>query len=167
MWLAATTGSLSGVAQVAKRPIVLVHGAWHGAWCYQRVVPILAAAGHRVHALTLTGLGDRSHLLSADVGLETHARDVANLILWEDLQDAALIGHSYGGAVISAAIEMVSSHVGAAVFLDAFLPQSGESIADLTPTARAQIEDEGERRCGDPAHSRQSVRSQRARSSLG
>jgi len=126
-------------AQGARRPVVLVHGAWHGAWCYQRVVPILTAARHRVHAPTLTGLADRSHLLSRDVNLETHAKDVANLILWEDLQDAVLVGHSYGGAVISALIELVASRIAAAVFLDAFLPQSGESIADLSPPAQGRI----------------------------
>jgi pimeloyl-ACP methyl ester carboxylesterase len=127
------------VAQGSRRPIVLVHGAWHGGWCYQRVVPILTAAGHRVHAPTLTGLADRSHLLSRDVNLGTHAKDIANLILWEDLQDVVLVGHSYGGAVISAAIELVASHISAAVFLDAFLPRSGESVAELSPTAQGRI----------------------------
>ena len=111
-----------------------MHGAWHGAWCYERVIPLLTAAGHRVYAPTLTGLADRSHLLSQEVNLQTHAKDVANLILWNDLQDVVLVGHSYGGAVISTAIELVAPQVTSAVFLDAFMPQSGESIADLSPT---------------------------------
>ena len=116
-----------------------MHGAWHGAWCYERVIPLLTAAGHRVYAPTLTGLADRSHLLSQEVNLQTHAKDVANLILWNDLQDVVLVGHSYGGAVISTAIELVAPQVTSAVFLDAFMPQSGESIADLSPTTQGKI----------------------------
>lgn len=132
--LAAMAVTKRVAARSTARPIVLVHEAWHGAWCYERVIPLLTAAGHRVYAPTLTGLADRSHLLSQEVNLQTHAKDVANLILWNDLQDVVLVGHSYGGAVISAAIELVAPQVTSAVFLDAFMPQSGESIADLSPT---------------------------------
>lgn len=137
--LASAVAPGRGAAREAARPIVLVHGAWHGGWCYQRVVPILTAAGHRVYAPTLTGLGERSHLLSKSVNLETHTEDIVNLILWEDLQDVVLVGHSYGGAVISAAIEQVAPRIASAVFLDAFMPQSGESIADLSPTAQGKM----------------------------
>ena len=78
---------------------ILIHGAWHGSWCWARVRRLLAAAGHRVFTPTLTGVGERSHLLSRDVGLGTHVADVANLMIWENLRDVVLVGHSYGGVV--------------------------------------------------------------------
>ena len=79
---------------------VLIHGAWHGSWCWTRVRRLLAAGAHRVFTPTLTGVGERSHLLSRDVGLDTHVADVANLMIWEDLRDIVLVGHSYGGVVV-------------------------------------------------------------------
>ena len=78
---------------------VLVHGAWHGAWCWQRVMPLLAAQGHRVHAVTLTGVGERAHLRTPGVDLETHIADVVNLIEAEELQDVILAVHSYAGMI--------------------------------------------------------------------
>src|SRR5580658_1058121 len=75
---------------------VLVHGAWHGSWCWARVRRLLAAGAHRVFTPTLTGVGELSHLLSRDVGLDTHIADVANLMIWENLRDVVLVGHSYG-----------------------------------------------------------------------
>src|ERR1700722_14657745 len=78
---------------------VLIHGAWHVSWSWTRVRRLLAAEGHRVFTPTLTGIGERSHLLSRDVGLDTHIADVANLMIWEDLGEIVLVGHSYGGAV--------------------------------------------------------------------
>jgi pimeloyl-ACP methyl ester carboxylesterase len=80
---------------------VLVHGAWHGGWCWKKVVPLLRAAGHRVIALTLTGLGERAHLINPNIGLTTHVNDVLNTLEMEDLMDVILVGHSYGGLVIS------------------------------------------------------------------
>ena len=80
---------------------VLVHGAWHGGWCYARVREKLQAMGHTVFTPTMTGLCDRSHLLSPSVGLQTHILDVANLLAWENLSEVVLCGHSYGGMVIS------------------------------------------------------------------
>src|SRR5258708_37041422 len=80
---------------------VLVHGAWHGGWCWKKVVPLLQAAGHRVIALTLTGLGERAHLIDPKVGLTTHVNDVLNTLEMDDLTDIILVGHSYGGLVIS------------------------------------------------------------------
>src|SRR3982074_1889774 len=75
----------------------MIHGAWHGSWCWKRVRDLLTAEGHRVFPPTLTGLGERCHLLSRDVGVDTHIMDVVNLLIWEDLRDVVLIGHSYGG----------------------------------------------------------------------
>ncbi len=102
-------------------PYVLVHGAWHGGWCWQRVRGSLQARGQEVFTPTLTGLADRSHLLSPEVNLETHITDVTNLILWEELSDVVLCGHSYGGAVISGVADRIPDRIGALVYLDAFV----------------------------------------------
>jgi pimeloyl-ACP methyl ester carboxylesterase len=113
---------------------VLVHGAWHGGWCWRRVADRLGARGHRVFAPTLTGVADRSHLLSETVGLDTHVMDVANLIKWEGLSDVVLVGHSYGGMVISGVAEKVpDGTIGSIVFLDAFVPEDGENLEGMTP----------------------------------
>src|SRR5258706_16376437 len=84
---------------------VLVHGAWHGAWCWSRVLPALRVAGHSAHAVTLTGVGARAHLLSRDITLATHISDVTNLITCEELDAVVLVGHSYGGLVITGAAD--------------------------------------------------------------
>lgn len=126
----------------ASRPstFILVHGSWHGAWCYSRVVRRLEDQGHTVHALTLTGLGERSHLLSAQIALQTHVDDVVNFVKWEDLEDIVLVGHSYGGMVISGATEVLAERVRSVVFLDAFIPASGQSLFDLSsPESRARM----------------------------
>jgi len=122
------------------KTFVLVHGAWHGGWCWRRVVDLLAAKGHKVYAPTLTGLADRSHLMSRDIGLATHIADVVNLIKWERLEDVVLVGHSYGGFVISGAAEEAASAIAAIVFLDAFVPESGNRLVDVTaPATREAI----------------------------
>jgi pimeloyl-ACP methyl ester carboxylesterase len=106
---------------------VLVHGAWHGAWCYARTRDILTRQGHRVFTPTLTGLGERSHLLSRDIDLDTHIADVVNVMRWEDLDDVVLAGHSYGGWVISGVAEQMEKRISSIVYLDAYLPEDGES----------------------------------------
>jgi pimeloyl-ACP methyl ester carboxylesterase len=105
---------------------VLVHGAWHGGWCWWKVRPILEAAGHRVYAPTLTGLGERSHLLTREVNLTTHIQDVTSSILFEELTDVVLVGHSYGGLVISGAVQHIQERLRHVVYLDAILPTHGE-----------------------------------------
>jgi pimeloyl-ACP methyl ester carboxylesterase len=112
---------------------VLVHGAYHGGWCWQRVAPLLRAEGHDVYCPTLTGLGDRRHLAAPRVTALTHALDVANLMEFEDLRDAILVGHSYAGVVISKALESVHDRVRQAVYLDAIVLHSGEVYADTRP----------------------------------
>jgi len=84
----------------SKSTFVLVHGAWHGGWCWSRVVPLLQAAGHRALAVTLTGSGDRAHLISPSVDLNTHVTDVVSMLEMDDLNDVILVGHSYAGLVI-------------------------------------------------------------------
>src|SRR3984885_1259783 len=119
---------------------VLVHGAWHGGWCWRRVSDRLHAAGHDVFSPTLTGLGERSHLLRAGIDLKTHIADVVNVMKWERLTDVVLCGHSYGGFVVSGVAEQMASALGSIVFLDAFVPRAGEAALDITsPGARALI----------------------------
>ena len=121
---------------------VLVHGAWHGGWCYARVRDMLTARGHRVFTPTLTGLGERSHLMSRDIDLDTHIADVVNLIRWEELDHVVLAGHSYGGWVISGVAEQVPDRLAAIVFLDAWLPEDGESGRERgSEFSRRSIED--------------------------
>ena len=110
---------------------VLVHGAWGGAHTWRSVRPLLHAAGHAVFTPALTGIGERVHLAGPQVGLTTHVDDVANQILYEDLDDLVLLGFSYGGMVVTGALEHVGDRVRELVYLDAFLPDDGQSVADL------------------------------------
>jgi pimeloyl-ACP methyl ester carboxylesterase len=122
---------------------VLVHGAWHGSWCWKRVRRILQAQGHDVFTPTLTGVAERSHLLSPEVNLETHINDVVNLIRWEELSDVVLCGHSYGGCVISGAADRVPDRIGALVYLDAFVLENGQSLHDTLPPAMKDAQIQG------------------------
>jgi pimeloyl-ACP methyl ester carboxylesterase len=111
----------------AMANFVLVHGAWHGGWCWRRVVNMLAQAGHRAHALTLTGLADRSHLMSPAITLETHIADVRNAIEAEELQDVVLAVHSYAGMIGTAIADRVPGRLHHLVYVDAVVPRPGES----------------------------------------
>ena len=112
---------------------VLVHGAWHGGWCWDRVAPLLRAAGHEVHAPTLTGLSERAHLLSPLVGLETHVEDVVRLVDVLGLTDVVLVGHSYAGQVVTAVADRRPAAIARRVYLDAFVGSDGEAARDLLP----------------------------------
>ena len=118
-------------AQNASKTFVLVHGAWHGGWCWRRVSDLLERKGHKVFTPTLTGLGERSHLMSRDINLDTHIMDVVNVIKWEDLKDVCLVAHSYGGWPVSGAIEQALDRIASTVFLDAFLPEDGQKSFDF------------------------------------
>jgi pimeloyl-ACP methyl ester carboxylesterase len=122
------------------RCFVLVHGGRHGGWCWRKVRPRLERAGHEVHAPTLTGLGERQHLARPNVDLDTHTRDVLGVIEYEDLRDVVLVGHSYGGMVISAVADAAPERLAHLVFFDALVPRSGETVLDLmTPSLPAQL----------------------------
>jgi pimeloyl-ACP methyl ester carboxylesterase len=118
---------------------VLVHGAWHGAWCWRKVLPLLWAAGHRAFAIDLTGLGARRHLACRDIGLTDHVDDVVATLEAEELERAVLVGHSYAGMVITGAAERSFDRLAALVYLDAVVPRSGESWSSThTPATQAE-----------------------------
>lgn len=110
---------------------VLVPGAWHGAWTFQPLARALREHDHQAYALTLTGVGDRKHLLTASVNLDTHIQDVVNVLADEQITDAVLVGHSYGGMVITGAADRAPDRVRGLVYVDALLPRDGESCWSL------------------------------------
>jgi predicted glycoside hydrolase/deacetylase ChbG (UPF0249 family)/pimeloyl-ACP methyl ester carboxylesterase len=114
---------------------VIVHGAWGGGWDWLTVDSMLTTRGHRVKRVTLTGLGERRHLSSPDIGLSTHIDDVVNAIVWDNLSDVVLVGHSYGGMVITGVADRIPERIKRLVYLDAFLPDSGESALGLADSA--------------------------------
>ncbi len=120
--------SAASAAVTTPMTFVLVHGAWHGGWCYRDVAKTLRAAGHTVFTPTLTGLGERSHLNSESITLETHIRDVCGCIDAEELSNVILCGHSYGGMVITGVADRLSSRIRTLVYLDAFIPEHGQSL---------------------------------------
>jgi pimeloyl-ACP methyl ester carboxylesterase len=122
-------GDASAQAQGNAKTFLLVHGAWHGGWCWRRVADLLEKKGHKVFTPTMTGLGERSHLLDPKVNLATHITDIVNVIKWENLTDIVLVGHSYGGMIISGVAEQARDAIGSIVFLDAFVPENGDSLA--------------------------------------
>src|SRR3954464_3371687 len=117
-------------AQSARKTFVFVSGAFCGGWIWRRVTDRLQKGGHKVFAPSLTGLGDRSHLLSKDVNLDTHIADVVNLIKWESLENVCLVAWSYAGFVAAGALESIGNRVSSIVWLDAFLPTDGQKVAD-------------------------------------
>ena len=139
--LTALAGSMvtAAQAQAGRKTFVLVHGSSAGGWCYRRVADLLEMAGHKVYAPTLTGLGERSHLMSGLITLDTHIADIVNVIRWEDLQDFILVGHSYGGWIISGVAERMEGKISSIVFLDAFMPENGQRVLD-TNSARSSAE---------------------------
>jgi pimeloyl-ACP methyl ester carboxylesterase len=128
-----------------KITYILVHGAWHGSWCWKRVRAVLQSAGHKVFTPTLTGLAERSHLNSPLIDLSIHIADIVNLIIWEELSDVVLCGHSYAGCVITGAAHQIPDRIRALVFVDAFVLENGESFMDIVPPEIARaIRDQAE-----------------------
>jgi pimeloyl-ACP methyl ester carboxylesterase len=147
---AATLSAPAALLSASSQPVaaqtdggknfVLVHGAYGGGYVWKYVAARLRAKGHNVFTPTLTGLADRSHLMSKDIRLATHITDVVNVIKWEDLRNVTLVGHSYGGWPISGVPEQVGDAIGSIVFLDAFMPNDGQKGLDLnSPASRAAV----------------------------
>lgn len=117
-----------GSVSHAGSTFVIVHGAWGGGWQWKKVGTLLTADGHLVYRPTLTGLGERVHLASPDLTLSTHITDIVNVILWENLHDVVLVGHSYGGMVITGVMDRVPDRIRRVIFVDAIVPNDGESL---------------------------------------
>jgi pimeloyl-ACP methyl ester carboxylesterase len=117
---------------------VLVHGAWHGGWCWIKLTRLLTDAANIVYTPTLTGLGERAHLARPEIDLDTHVQDVVAVLETEELRNVVLVGHSYGGMVISGAAARAEKRVSRLVYLDAFVPDAGQSVFSLLPPERAE-----------------------------
>jgi pimeloyl-ACP methyl ester carboxylesterase len=157
-FLAATAGAIAslgtarraagrgGPAPGKTKTFVLLHGAWHGGWCWSRVAEPLRAAGHRVYTPTQTGLGERSHLISRNITLDVFVQDLVNVFEWEDLNDVILVGHSFGGLATTGATDRIPKRIRHIVFLDSFTVPSGQSAFDAMPAdvaeARRQLAQE-------------------------
>ena len=124
--------TLPAAEPVAKPPVLLaVHGAWAGGWHFKKIAPLLEAKGWQVHRPSLSGLGEHFNTARADLGLATHIDDIVNYILFEDLHDVILLGHSYGGMVITGVADRIPERIARLVYLDASLPENGESLLQL------------------------------------
>lgn len=121
-----------------SKTFVLVHGVWHGGWCWSRVSDILRSRGHTVTAPTQTGLGERSHLLSHDITIETFVTDIVQHLKFEDFNDVVLVGHSFGGIPITGVADVAPERIGKLIYLDAIMLNSGETWFDLLPEDMAQ-----------------------------
>lgn len=133
---------MQNAALIGSKTYVLVHGAWHGGWCWSKVADPLRSQGHHVFTPTLTGLGERSHLLSPQITLDTFMQDIANVLVWEDLNDVILVGHSFAGLVISAVADQLPTRIRHLVYLDAFILENGQSAFDtLAPELVKRLRD--------------------------
>jgi pimeloyl-ACP methyl ester carboxylesterase len=128
---AALTGKQAMAQTDTRKTFVLIHGAYHGGWCWRRVADILESHGHKVYTPSLTGNGDRSHLLSKDIDLDTQITDIVNLVSFEDLTNICLVSHSFGGWPASGALEQIHDRASAIVWLDAFKPEDGQKPTDF------------------------------------
>jgi pimeloyl-ACP methyl ester carboxylesterase len=137
--LAAAALSAAGTAvpkagrAAAAKTYVLVHGAWHGGWCWSKVASILRGRGHTVVTPTQTGLGERSHLLSKSIDLDVFVTDIANVIKYEDLNDIVLVGHSFGGNAISGVADIMRDRIRQLIYLDAVMLENGQSVFSQLP----------------------------------
>lgn len=145
-FLAASTALILGSSQAMSAPqpasgqtFVFVHGAWGGGWDWRTVANLLAAKGHVAFRPTLTGLGERAHLSSPDIGLSTHITDIENTILFERLTNVTLVGHSYGGMVITGVADRIPERISRLVYVDAFIPENGDSLMSLNAARGALL----------------------------
>jgi pimeloyl-ACP methyl ester carboxylesterase len=118
---------------------LVCHGAWSAGWAWKKMHPLMRAAGHRLVTPTCTGLGEREHLANPSIDLEIHIRDILNVIRYEDLRDIVLLGHSYGGMVATAVADRARDRIAQLIYLDAFVPDDGQSLLDLNEPARQRM----------------------------
>ena len=140
---AVTLGATQAMAQTnVRKTFVLIHGAYHGGWCWRKVADILERQGHKVYAPSLTGHADRSHLLSMNLTLDTQITDIVNLFKWEEITNGCLAVHSGGGWQGAGALEQIGDRVSSIVWVDAFIPKDGESQLDqISPFSRKALEE--------------------------
>lgn len=131
LFILITTLQLSFAQSSAKPVYVIVHGAWGGSWAFKKVDSLMTETGAVVYRPSLTGQGERVHLASLKVGLNTHINDVVNMILFEDLHNVILVGHSYGGMVITGVADRIPERISKLIYLDAFVPEHGESVVSM------------------------------------
>jgi pimeloyl-ACP methyl ester carboxylesterase len=129
--------------------IVVAHGAWSSAWAWKKMRPLMRAAGHDLWTPSYTGMGERAHLANPAIDLDAHIQDVIAVLEIEDLRDIILLGHSYGGAVATGIADRARERIAKLVYLDAFVPQNGESVFDIQPAERANRMRELAREQGD------------------
>jgi len=135
---------------------VLIHGGIQGGWVWKRVIQLLRAAGHEAYAPTLTGCGERAHLLTRDINLETHVQDVVNVLEYEDLRDVILVGHSYGAAVITVTADRARDRLSHLVYVDGEQPLPGQSMLDIWGNALdAWVQEQGDGWLVMPMHPRE------------
>jgi pimeloyl-ACP methyl ester carboxylesterase len=123
---------------------LVCHGAWSAGWAWKKMHPLMAAAGHRLVTPTYTGLGERAHLANPSIDLETHIEDILNVIHYEDLRDIVLVGHSYGGMVATGVADRKRDIVRQLIYVDAFVPEDGQSLFDLNKMAAQKLADSGD-----------------------
>jgi pimeloyl-ACP methyl ester carboxylesterase len=123
------------IKKIDTKPVyVIVHGAWGGSWAFKKTDSLLTERGCRVYRPSLTGLGERVHLATTETSLSTHINDIVNTILYEDLHNIILVGHSYGGMVITGVADKVPERIQKIIYLDAFFPMDGESVKTIKGT---------------------------------
>src|ERR1700694_793721 len=123
---------------------LVCHGAWSAGWAWKKMHPLMNAAGHRLVTPTYTGLGERAHLANRSIDLETHIEDILNVIHYEDLRDIVLVGHSYGGMVATGVADRKRDIVRQLIYIDAFVPEDGQSLFDLSKTAAQKLAESGD-----------------------
>ncbi len=124
-------GGSSRAAERRRATFLVAHGAWSAGWAWKKMHPLMAAAGHRLITPTYTGLGEREHLATPSVDLDTHIQDLLEVIKFEQLQDFVLIGHSYGGMVATGVADRAPERIARLIYLDAFVPKDGQAMVDL------------------------------------
>jgi len=125
----------------SPKTFLVCHGAWSAGWAWKKMHPLMSKAGHRLVTPTYTGLGERAHLAHPGIDLEAHIADMLAVIKYEDLRDIVLVGHSYGGMVATAVADRAREKVKQLIYVDAFVPESGQSLLDLNEMARARMQE--------------------------
>src|SRR5262245_7223254 len=129
-----TSAAMPRMARAATaKTFVLVHGAWHGGWCWSKVAALLRGRGHNAYPPTQTGLGERAHLWAKTITLGRFVTDIVNVVKWEDLKDVILVGHSFGGNAISGTADQVPDRIRQLVYLDSVMLENGQSVFGMLP----------------------------------